>query len=58
MKGYKKNTVSPYIQYWDVNNLYGWAMLWKVPMNNFEWVKGTFQFNGDFIKNCREESDE
>ena len=58
MKGYDKNTGSSYIQYWDVNNLYGWAMSQKVPVNNFEQIKDTFQFNEDFIKNCREESDE
>ena len=58
MKGYDKNTGSSYIQYWDVNNLYGWAMSQKVPVNNFEQIKDTFQFNEDVIKNCREESDE
>ena len=30
----------------------------KLPVNNFEWIEGTFQFNEDFIKNCNEESDE
>ena len=35
LKDYDKNEYSSYIQYWDVNNLYGWAMLRKVPVNNF-----------------------
>ena len=26
--------------------------------NNFEWIKDTYQFNEDFIKNHNEESDE
>ena len=58
MKGYHKNKESSYIQYWDLNNLYVWTMLWKLPVNNFKWLKDTSQFNGDFIKNYDEESDE
>ena len=57
MKNYDENKES-YFQYWDVNNLYGWAMLQKLPVNNFEWIKDTSQFNADFIKNYNEESDE
>ena len=30
----------------------------KLPVNNFEWIKDTSQFNEDFIKNYKEESDE
>ena len=30
----------------------------KLPVYNFEWIKDTFQFNEDFIKNYHEESDE
>ena len=58
MKDYDKNKESPYIQYWDVNNLYGWAMSQKLPVNNFEWIKDISQFNEDFIKNYNDESDE
>ena len=50
MKDYDKNKESSYLWYWDVNNLYGWAMSQKLPVNNFEQIKGTSQFNEDFIK--------
>ena len=56
MKDYDKNTEWSYIQYWDANNLYGWAQM--LPVHNFEWIKYTFQFNGDFIKNYNKEIDE
>ena len=42
MKDYDKNKESLYIQYWDVDNLYGWTMSQKLPVNNFEWIKETF----------------
>ena len=47
-----------YLQYWDVNNLYGWAMWQRLPVNNFELIKDTSQFVEDVIKNYNEESDE
>ena len=47
-----------YLQYWDLNNLYAWAMSQKFPLNNFEWIEDTSQFNEDFIKSYYEESDE
>ena len=45
-----KNKESLYLQYWDANNIYGWAMSQKLPVNNFEWIKDNSQFNEDFIK--------
>ena len=56
-KDYHKNKESSYIQYWEVNNLYGWAMSQKLPVNKFEWIEDTSQFNEDFMKNYNEESD-
>ena len=39
-----------YIQYQNVNILYGWVMLKKLPVYNFEQIKDTYQFKEDFIK--------
>ena len=36
MKDYDKNKESLYLKNWDLNNLYGWAMSQKLPVNNFE----------------------
>ena len=58
MKNYDKNKELSYIQYWDVNNLYGWATLQKLPVNSLEWIKDASQFDEDFIKSYKEESDE
>ena len=58
MKDYDKNKELSYLRYWDVNNLYGWAMSQKFPVNNFEWIEDTSQFKEDFIKNYIEKSDE
>ena len=57
LKEYDKNKESSYLQYWDVNKLYGWAMSQTRLVNNFELIKDTSQFNEDFIKNYDEESD-
>ena len=54
MKDYDKSKELSYIQYWDVNKL----MSRQLPINNFEWLKDSSQFNKDFIKVYNEESDE
>ena len=38
--------------------MYGWVMSQMLPVNNFEWINDTYQFDEDFIKNYNEESDE
>ena len=50
MKEYDENKESSYLKYWDANNLYGWAMSQKLPVNNFEWIKDTSQFNENLNK--------
>ena len=39
------------------NNLYGWAMSQKLPVNVFKWVEKLSQFNERFIKSYNENSD-
>ena len=51
MEDQDKNKESPYLQYWDVNNLYEWVMSQKLLVFNFEWVEDTLQFNKIFLKN-------
>ena len=56
MNNYDENEESSYIQYLDANNLYGWAMSQKLPVNNFKWIKDTLKINEEFIKNYKENS--
>ena len=49
MKNYDKNKEPSYIQYLDTNNLYGWQMSQKLPVNGFKWVKNTSKINEKFI---------
>ena len=50
MKDYDKNKESSYVKYWGANNLCGWALLQKLPVNTFEWIKDTFQFNEEIYR--------
>ena len=51
MKNYDKNKESLYLMYLDANDLYGWGMSQKLPVDGFKWKKNTSKFNEDFIKN-------
>ena len=52
MKDHDKNKELSFLNYWDVNNLYGWAIWQKLSVNNFEWIED------GFIKVYNEESAE
>ena len=56
MKNYNNNEESSYIQYLDANNLYGWAMSKKLPVNGFRWLDSNEinEINEEFIKNYNE----
>ena len=58
MNNYNKNEESPYIQYLDANNLCGWAMSKKLPVNGFKWIDSNetaeHVINEEFIKNYNE----
>ena len=43
--------------YLDANNLYGWGMSQKLPVNGFKSVEGLSKFNESFIKDYNENSD-
>ena len=51
MNNYDESKESSYIEYLDANNLYGWAMSQKLPINNFK-----SKINEDFIKTYYENS--
>ena len=53
MKNYNNNEESSYIQYLDANNLYGWAMSKKSPVNGFKWTDNNI-INKEFVKNYNE----
>ena len=58
IKHHDKNKESSYLKYWDVNNLYGWAISQKLPLNKYGCIEDTSSLNNDFIKNYKEESDQ
>ena len=57
MKNDDKNKESSFLEYVDANNLYGWAMSQKFPVDGFKLKKDISKFNEDFLKNYDEDSD-
>ena len=49
MKIYDKNNESSCILYMDANNLYGYAVSKKLPVDGFEWVEDLSKISEDFI---------
>ena len=56
MNNYNESKESSYIQYADANNLYGFAMSQKLPVNSFKWVEDKLKIDEEFIKNYNENS--
>ena len=50
MKNYDKNKESSFLMYVDANNLYGWAMSKKLPVDGFKWVDDLTMFTEYFKK--------
>ena len=46
-----------FLEYLDVNNLYGWAMSEPQPVKGFEWLEDLSKIDEDFIKNYNKDSD-
>ena len=45
MKNFDKNIKSSYLTYLDANDLHGWKMSQKLPVNGFERVKELSKFD-------------
>ena len=53
---YDSTKKSVFLQYLDANNLYGYAMCKKLPLNGYKWVDISM-ITEEFIKNYDEEGD-
>ena len=57
IKNYDKNKESSFLMYVDANNLYGWAMSNRLPVDGFKSVDDLSMFTEDFLKTYDEEGD-
>ena len=57
MKDYNKNEEESFLEYFNANNLYGWAMSEPLPVDGFDRIKDLSKIDEDFIKNYDKDSD-
>ena len=50
MKNYNKDIKSSFLEYYDANKLYGWAMCKKLPIDNFRWAADLSKYTECYIK--------
>ena len=49
MKDCDKDKELSYLRYWDVNNLYGWAMPQKIPAKDFKCVEDISEIDESLV---------
>ena len=49
MKHYDRNKESLYFKYWDMSNMYEWAMSQKLHIGSFKWFENTSKLS-NFVK--------
>ena len=57
IEDYDPSRESSYLIYWDVNNLYEWAMSQNLPVDCFKWEKKKSRLTQNFIKSYDTDSD-
>ena len=57
VNNYDKRKIISYLMYLDANNLYGWAMIQKLPINGFKWVEKLSKFNEKLMEGYNKNSD-
>ena len=56
-KDYNPDNESLFLEYQDANNLYGYAMSKKLPIDEFKWSENLSLYAEEYIKNYNEDSD-